>query len=340
MSLDAPVDRTLDDERPLIPHPPGEPAVVVEHLVRRFGARAVLNDISFAVEPSQAFGIAGANGSGKTVLLRLLASLDRPTSGRIAIHGYNSVRRARAVRDRIGYVPEEPMLYDGLSAEQYLQFVGRARGLGKQVRQVAVDTLLQVVGLEERRWRDVSAFSPGERRRLALASALVHEPDVLLLDDPLRGLDGFARLEQIEVLRELHRLGSTMVLSATRPEDLLEVCESVAVLRDGAMVWSGDGTAAAALAAPQHADSVRVRAEILDGLEAGLALLGQRRDLRELEVDEDGRNVWFLFSGDEEALANLLPQLIRAGCSLAHFGIERRSPAAALARLFHDEAPR
>ena len=340
MSLDAPVDRTLDDERPLIPHPPGEPAVVVEHLVRRFGARAVLNDISFTVEPSQAFGIAGANGSGKTVLLRLLASLDRPTSGRVAIHGYNSVRRARAVRDRIGYVPEEPMLYDGLSAEQYLQFVGRARGLGKQVRQVAVDTLLQVVGLEERRWRDVSAFSPGERRRLALASALVHEPDVLLLDDPLRGLDGFARLEQIEVLRELHRLGSTMVLSATRPEDLLEVCESVAVLRDGAMVWVGDGTAAAALAAPQHADSVRVRAEILDGLEAGLALLGQRRDLRELEVDEDGRNVWFLFSGDEEALANLLPQLIRAGCSLAHFGVERRSPAAALARLFHDEAPR
>jgi len=340
VSPEVPVERTLDDERPLIPHPPDEPAVVVEHLVRRFGARAVLNDVSFTVEPSQAFGIAGANGSGKTVLLRLLASLDRPTSGRVAIHGYDSVWRARAVRDRIGYVPEEPMLYDGLTAEQYLQFVGRARGLGKQVRQVAVDTLLQVVGLEERRWRDVSAFSPGERRRLALASALVHEPDVLLLDDPLRGLDGFARLEQIEVLRELHRLGSTMVLSATRPEDLLEVCESVAVLRDGGMVWIGDGTAAAALAAPQYADSVRVRAEILDGLEAGLALLGQRRDLRELEVDEDGRNVWFLFSGDEEALANLLPQLIRAGCSLAHFGVERHSPAAALARLFHDEAPR
>jgi ABC-2 type transport system ATP-binding protein len=340
VSLEAPTDRTLDPERPLISHLPGEPAVSVEHVVRRFGARAVLNDVSFTVEPSQAFGIAGANGSGKTVLLRLLASLDRPTSGRVAIHGYNSVRRARAVRDRIGYVPEEPMLYDGLNAEQYLQFVGRARGLGKQVRQVAVDTLLQVVGLDERRWRDVSSLSPGERRRLALASALVHEPDVLLLDDPLRGLDGFARLEQIEVLRELHRLGSTMVLSATRPEDLLEVCDSVGVLRDGSMVWSGDATATAALAAPQYADSVRVRAEMLDGLEAGLALLGQRRDLRELEVDEDGRNVWFLFSGDEEALANLLPQLIRAGCTLAHFGVERRSPAAALARMFHEEAPR
>ncbi len=221
------LDVVEHDERPPIPRPPAEPAVIVDHVVRRFGGRVVLQNISFTVAPSTAYGIAGANGSGKTVLLRLIASLDRPTSGRISIHGYDTMRRARAVRDRIGYVPEEPMLYDGLSAEQYLQFVGRARGLGKQVRQVAVDTLLQVVGLEERRWRDVSAFSPGERRRLALASALVHEPDVLLLDDPLRGLDGFARLEQIEVLRELHRLGSTMVVAATRPEDLLEVCDSL-----------------------------------------------------------------------------------------------------------------
>ncbi|MCA1643918.1 MAG: ABC transporter ATP-binding protein [Chloroflexi bacterium] len=330
------VERVLDDERPHLPGPPGEPAVIVEHLFRRFGGRVVLHDVSFSVAPSMAFGIAGANGSGKTVLLRLIASLDRPTSGRITIHGFDTMRRARAVRDRIGYVPEEPMLYDGLTAEQYLQFVGRARGLGKQVRQVAVDTLLQVVGLEERRWRDVSSFSPGERRRLALASALVHEPDVLLLDDPLRGLDGFARLEQIEVLRELHRLGSTMVVAATRPEDLLEVCDSLTVLRNGRLVWSGDTTAAGALAAPQFAHTVRVRVEIIDGLDAGLALLGQRRDLRELEVDEDGRNVWFLFTGDQETLANLLPQLIRAGCSVAHFGIERRSPAAALARLFHE----
>jgi ABC-2 type transport system ATP-binding protein len=340
VSLEAPSERALEHERPLVPHSPGEPAILVEHLGRRFGTRVVLHDVSLSVESGSAFGIAGANGSGKTVLLRLLASLDRPTSGRIAIHGYDTVRRARAVRDRIGFVPEEPMLYDGLTAEQYLQFVGRARGLGSQVRQVAVDTLLQVVGLDERRWRDISAFSPGERRRLALASALVHEPDVLLLDDPLRGLDGFARLEQIEVLRELHRLGSTMLATATRPEDVLEVCDSVSILRDGGLVWSGDEAAAAALASPQHADAVRVRCELIDGVEAGLALLGQCRDLRELEVDEDGRNVWFLFTGDEEALANLLPQLIRAGCSVAHFGIERRSPAVALARLFHEESTR
>ncbi len=313
-----------------------EPAVVVEHVARRFGQRTVLQDVTCTVPAATAFGIAAANGAGKSVLLRLIASLDRPTSGRIAIHGYDTVRRASAVRDRIGYVPEEPMLYDGITAEQYLQFVGRARGLGKQVRQVAVDTLLQVVGLEDRAWRDISAFSPGERRRLALAGALVHEPDVLLLDDPLRGLDGFARLEQIEVLRELHRLGSTMVVAGTRAEDLLEVCDTIAILRAGHIVWTGTQDDAAALVAPHQTDAVRMRVEIVDGLDAGIALLGQRRDLRELEVDEDGRTVWFLFTGDEEALANLLPQLIRAGCSVTHFGIERRSPAAALSRMFHE----
>jgi ABC-type multidrug transport system ATPase subunit len=340
VTLDTQGERSLEQERTLLPHPPEQPAVQVDHLLRRFGARVVLHDLSFTVESNQAFGIVGANGSGKTVLLRLIASLDRPTSGRVVVHGYDTLRRARAVRDRVGYLSEEPMLYDGLTAEQYLQFVGRARGLGKQVRQVAVDTLLQVVGLDDVRWRDVSSFSPGERRRLALASALVHEPDVLLLDDPLRGLDGFARLEQIEVLRELHRLGSTMLMVATRPEDALEVCDSIAVLRDGTLVWSGDAAAAAGLVAPQYATAVRVRAEILEGLDAAMALLGQRRDVQELEVDEDGQTVWFLFSGDQDAMAALLPQMLRAGASVAHFGVERRSPAAALARLFHEESPR
>jgi ABC-type multidrug transport system ATPase subunit len=159
---------------------------------------------------------------------------------------------------------------------------------------------------------------------------------VLLLDDPLRGLDGFARLEQIEVLRELHRLGSTMVVAATRPEDLLEICDNIAILRAGRFVWNGTLDEATALAAPAQADAVRVRLELLEGIDPAVALLAQRRDLRELEVDEDGRTLWFLFTGDQEALANLLPQLIRADCTVAHFGIERRSPAAALSRLFHE----
>ncbi len=317
---------------------PAPQVIVVEHLARRFGSLPVLVNVSFRVAAGGALAITGANGSGKTVLLRLLASLDRPTSGRISIHGFDTVQRAQAVRTRVGYVSEEPMLYDGLTADQYLQFVGKARGLGKQVRALSVDTLLEVVGLEDRRAFDIAIFSPGERRRLALAAALVHEPDVLLLDDPLRGLDGYARLEQLEVLRELRRLGTSMVVSATRPEDVLDYCDHVAVLREGSIAWTGSVDDAAALAQPGAADSLRVRTEILDGLEAALALLDQHRDVSELEVEDDGRTVWFLFRGNQEQLASMLPQLVRAGCTVAHFGAERRSAAGAVAALFRSAA--
>ena len=133
---------------------------------------------------------------------------------------------------------------------------------------------------------------------------------MLLLDDPMRGLDGFARLEQIEVLRELHRLGSTMVVAATRPEDVLEVCDTIAVLRGGRLVWTGGQAAAARPGRPTaRGRRARTRRDARRVSRRASRLLGQRRDLRELEVDEDGRTVWFLFTGDQEALASLLPQL-------------------------------
>lgn len=311
-----------------------EPLLVVERLTRRLGKHALLDELSFAVHPGEAFGITGANGNGKTTLLRLLASLDRPDAGRVLVFGLDSVRNAPNVRRRVGYVPEEPYLYHGITAEQYLHFVGRSRGLGRLVRAATVDTMLQVVGLEPRRHADIEVLSPGERRRLALAAALQHEPEILLLDDPLRSLDGQARAEQMEVLKELRRLGTSMVIASTRAEDALELCDRIAVLRDGHFVWEGDPAAAASLADPARADAQRVRLELLAGREAAVAMLSQRRDVRELEQDEDGRTLWFLFSGDQESLAAMIPQLVRASCAVAHFGVERRTPAAALSSLF------
>lgn len=313
---------------------PAFPAIQVERLTRSFGGQAVLSDVSFSVQPGGILGIAGANGSGKTVLMRLVATLDRPTSGSCHVHGSDTVRDARAVRRRIGYVPEEPMVYEGMSVSQYLEFLGRTRMLGREMRTTLVSTLLQVVGLDNLRDRDIQDLSPGERRRLTLAGALLNEPDVLLLDDPFRGLDGQVRFEQREVLRELHRMGTTILVTATRPEDVIDLCEHVAVLRNGRVVWTGTSAAAERLASPEQGAALRVRAEILEGLDPALTLLGQRRDVQDLEVDEDGEGLWFLFSGDREALATLLPQLVRAGTVLTHFGVEQRSPAAALAALF------
>jgi len=313
---------------------PAKPVVELEHVARRIGARPVLRDVSLTVPVGQAFGITGANGSGKTVLLRLIAGLDRASQGTVRVAGEDAARNAGKVRKLVGYLPEDAALYRDITVKQYLDFVGRSRGLGRQVRAASIETLMEVVGLERQRGMDLETLSPGERRRVLLAGALMHEPTVLLLDDPIRSLDGQARSEQLEVLRELRRLGSSMVMTSTRPEDLLEVCDTVAVLRDGVLSWSGGAEAAAALADPRQADAVRVRIEVAHGLDTALALLSQRRDVHELEVDVDGRTVWMLFAGDEEALEALLPQLIRADCRVAHFGIERRSAAAAISHLF------
>ena len=314
--------------------PPPKMVVEVEHVARRLGSKQVLRDVSFTVPAGQAFGITGANGSGKTVLLRLLAGLDRSSQGLVRVAGQDAARSAGKVRRVVGYLPEDAILYRGLTVKQYLDFVGRARGLGRQVRAASIETLLEVVGLERQRGVDLGTLSPGERRRVLMAGALMHEPTVLLLDDPIRSLDGQARSEQLEVLRELRRLGSSIVMTSTRPEDLLEVCDTVSVLRDGVLTWTGDALAAAALADPRQADAVRVRIELSEGMQTALALLTQRRDLHELEVDEDGRTIWLLFSGGQEAMEGLLPQLIRADCAVAHFGIERRSAATAISHLF------
>ena len=233
------------------------------------------------------------------------------------------------------------MLYDGLTAEQYLQFVGRARGLGKQVRQVAVDTLLQVVGLDERRWRDVSAFSP--------ASGVGWRWPVRWCTSRTCCCSTI-RCAAWTASRAWSRSKccASCTDSARRwswpPRDL-RMCwrcaTALAVLRDGTLVWSGDASAARwpwlrrsiADARPRTRRAAR-RAR--GGADAARPAARPAR----ARSRRGWRNVWFLFTGDQEALANLLPQLIRAGCSVAHFGIERRSPAAALARMFHEESGR
>lgn len=314
---------------PVTVGPPVVPALVVEHLGRTFGRKSVLRDVSLRVETGQTLGLFGANGSGKTVLLRLLAALDRPTRGRAWILGYDTTRQARDVRRRIGYVPEKTLLYDGLSVEEYLDFIARARGMGTHVRRVSVTTLLQVVGLDNRPRALVGSLSPGERRRVALAGALVHEPQALLLDDPLRELDGRGRLEMLEVLRELKRLGTTTILAATRAEDVVELCDRVAVLRAGGIVWEGDlasiGTGAETVQRP----GLRVRMQVMAGMEAAVELLRGRENVRELDL-EDAPTVWLVFEDDREALPGLLSDLVQAGSSLASFGVEERSPAGAL----------
>ncbi|MBA2450746.1 MAG: ATP-binding cassette domain-containing protein, partial [Chloroflexi bacterium] len=211
--------------------------VELEHVSvsRRDGKRDLspLRDVSLTVAEGASLGLVGPNGSGKSTLLKVLAGLVRPTSGRALVGGIDTRLDSTAVRRRVGYVPEQFGVYPRLSILQYLDFFARAHGVSQWERRNTVETMLRVVDLFDQRGDEAAALSRGSRRRLALAQALLHNPPIMLLDDPLSGRDGRGRLELVEVLKEVRGMGITLLIATHLLVDLTQLCDLVAVLRAG-----------------------------------------------------------------------------------------------------------
>jgi heme exporter protein A len=194
--------------------------IEVRRLVKRFGPKVVLRGLDFEVEHGEFVAILGPNGAGKTTLLRILASLARPTAGDVSIAGYALPHQAAAVRRRLGVVSHQPLLYGDLSAEENLRFYGRLYGLPHL--EARVQEVLNLVGLWSRRRDPVRTFSRGMQQRLSIGRAILHEPDVLLLDEPHTGLDQDACDMLDRLLHEVAAAGRTVVMTS---HDLARVAD-------------------------------------------------------------------------------------------------------------------
>ncbi len=192
--------------------------IEARRLVRRFGLRTVLNGVDLQVQSGEFVALLGPNGAGKTTLLRILAALVRPTAGRVLLAGYELPRQAVLARQSLGFVSHLPLLYGDLSAEQNLWFYARLYGLD-DVQQRAME-ILQLVGLERRRADPLRTFSRGMQQRLAVGRAILHDPQVLLLDEPHTGLDQEACTMLDEVLRRVAARGRTVLMTS---HDLVRV---------------------------------------------------------------------------------------------------------------------
>lgn len=287
----------------------------VERVSLNWGRRRILNEIDFSAEAGASMALLGPNGSGKTALLRVLATAIRPSSGRIRIDGLDTTREVQAVRRRIGYVPDQFGIYRSLSVLQYLDFFARAAGVAAWERRSAVESMLRVVDLYDLRHSPASELSRGLTRRLALARALIHNPTVLMLDDPLSGLDGRGRLELREVLRELHEMGVTLIVASHLLSDLVELCSEVLVLNEGRLVHHGPLAGVLDTASrPER----RVRLEVLEGHEIAATLLDELPHVRQVLSTE--RTLTFSLFGDDVMLAEVLAQLMAAGVRVARYG--------------------
>jgi len=195
--------------------------IEVKKLVKRFGLKTVLRGLDFEVQPGEFVALLGPNGAGKTTFLRILASLSSPSMGQVNIAGYNLPRQAAAVRARLGVVSHLPLLYNDLTAEENLLFYARMYGIqnsGERITEV-----LEMVGLKKRRLDLVRTFSRGMQQRLAIGRAVLHDPDVMLFDEPYTGLDQDASSMLDEVLQTVAQQGRTVVMTShdlARTEDL------------------------------------------------------------------------------------------------------------------------
>src|SRR6266508_3674794 len=195
--------------------------ITVKKLVKRFGLKPVLRGIDFEVQPGEFVALLGPNGAGKTTFLRILASLSRPTLGEVNIAGYQLPNQAAQVRARLGVVSHLPLLYGDLSAEENLRFYGRMYGISNL--ELRISEVLEMVGLETRRRDLVRTFSRGMQQRLAIGRAVLHDPDVMLFDEPYTGLDQDASSMLDEVLKTVAAKGRTVVMTShdlARAEDL------------------------------------------------------------------------------------------------------------------------
>lgn len=213
--------------------------IQTEHLVKNFGEVQVLKSVDLKVPRNSIFGFLGPNGAGKTTTMKILLGLIRPTSGSGTIFGHDIVRESLAIRERIGYLPQQPRFINHMTARELLHFTARFFFFGPKAKiNDRVNEMLALVGLEDKADRPVKGFSGGEKQRLGIALAQVNYPDLLILDEPAAALDPLGRHQVLEVMERL-RKHTTIFYSTHILDDVQSVSDTVAILKDGALVAQG-----------------------------------------------------------------------------------------------------
>ncbi len=304
--------------------------VRAERLTKHYDTVEAVNGVSFDVAAGQVFGFIGPNGAGKTTTIRMLATLIDATAGEAWISGRSILNEPDRVRQLIGYMPDEYGVYDGLTAREYLSFFAAARRVARRQRTAVVEGVLDLTDLTPLADTQVSTLSKGTKQRLCLAQALVHDPAVLLLDEPAAGLDPRARIEFRAMLRELARMGKTIFISSHILTELSDVCTHVGVIERGRLLACGEVSAIARQFAPVRTIDITVadRAEeartLLERCEHVLGVeLGDSSQTSGDGAEQHGGVLRVRYDGPAEQAYELLKPLIEASVPILAFGEPR-----------------
>ena len=293
----------------------------------RKSRRPALDGISFQVEEGAIYAFVGPNGAGKTTTIRILATLLRFDGGMARIGGYPVNTHPREVRRLVGYIPDEFGLYGEMLVPEYLDFFARCYGIVPAKRGKMVADLLDLVGLTHRAGDEVRALSRGMRQRLGLARALVHDPALIVADEPAAGLDPRARVELREIFRLLQELGKTIFLSSHVLRELDEIATHIGIVEEGRLVTSGSLDEIRVQLRPHH----RVQVTFLRDVADAQAWLAQHAGILGVEVlppangDAPTPTLLITLAGDSEAVVGLLAELVGAGFPVLGYVEERET---------------
>ncbi len=279
-----------------------EPIVSIDGVTKRFGDLVAVDNIDFEIYPGEIFGFIGPNGAGKTTTLKLIATLLRPDAGRIRVGGHAAAVHPRAVRRTIGYMPDFLGVYHGLTTEEYLDFFGATYRIAPEKRRTLIDDLLALTDLGDKRRTLVTSLSRGMQQRLGLARSLIHDPKVLLLDEPASGLDPRARVEIRELLRELANMGKTIIVSSHILADLEQLCDQIGIIEQGKLLYAGD----MATALDQLQSTVPYEVRVSRRHEEAAEVLRGSDDIESADVEGESIFVHLRAGVDEGVIARLL----------------------------------
>ena len=306
---DSPTTNVATVEAPP-PEPPRQPMVAVREVVKDYGETLALKGVSFDVERGEIFGLIGPNGAGKTTTIRILATLLEPTSGEVRIGGHCVENDAEKVRSIIGYMPDAFGVYEGNTVEEYLEFFAAAYRVPQRSRRAVVEDVMTLTDLTGLRARMVADLSRGMKQRLCLAKTLVHDPQVMILDEPASALDPRARVEMRALLKELSRMGKTILISSHILTELSDLCTGVAILERGQLVESGSQQSIQNKRSRGYRVKVRLHStELVEERGKAKELLQKHPQVADIEADPD---VTFTYLGEPEKFYEVIKLLADA----------------------------
>jgi len=291
--------------------------IEVTHFTKHYGEFVAVDDLSFEIGKGEVFGFIGPNGAGKSTTIRFLATLLRPTSGEGRVAGHSVVSDPMAVRRVIGFMPDDFGVYDGMKVWEFLDFFAIAYEIPYRHRKQIIGEVLELLDLTHKRDDYVNGLSKGMKQRLCLAKTLVHDPPVLILDEPASGLDPRARLEMKALLNELRGMGKTILVSSHILSELADFCTSIGIIERGKLLAAGS---IQSIQRQLRAHRV-IKIQILgDSTTQATTIL--EADPAINRVDSFDHTLTAEFSGEDQDMARLLSNLISSGISVHSFSEE------------------